>query len=76
VSFHGVNSVGPSSEEGERLRSHIRGILSRFYESQRSHPSVDRPEAPRPSDQGLREKGDEKDKAALLVSDFDLAVSS
>jgi hypothetical protein len=70
----GYHSVGLSSEDGERIRSHIRAVLSRLREPRNFAPSVDRPEAPRPSDQGLGEKGDEKDKSALLVHDLDLAV--
>ena len=68
--------MGLSAEEGERVRSHVRAILSKLREPRGFASSVDRPEPPRPSDQGLREKGDEKDKSALLVSDFELAVSS
>jgi hypothetical protein len=63
-----------SSEEYEQIRSHVRAILSRLREPRGFAPSVACLEAPRSSDQGLRKEGDEKDKAALIVHDLDLAV--
>ena len=61
-----------SSVDCERVRTHVRAILSRLGEN---HSTPSRPADPRkPSDRDNSPKGDVEDKAALLVNDLELAA--
>jgi len=65
-------SMGP--EDWEPLPSHVRAILYRLKEAQRPNLPVHVRNPPRPSDEEHRQEGDDENKAALLVSDFEMAV--
>ena len=61
-----------SSVDRERIRSHVRAVLSRLGEN---HSTPPRPADPRkPSDRDNSPKGDVEDKAALLVNDLELTA--
>ena len=61
-----------SSVDCERIRTHVRAILSRLGEN---HSKPSGPADPRePSGRGNSPKRDDEDKAALLVNDLELAA--
>ena len=61
-----------SSVDCERIRTHVRAILSRLGEN---HSKPSGPAGPRePSGRGNSPKGDDEDKVALLVDDLELAA--
>ena len=61
-----------SSVDCERIRTHIRAILSRLGENR---STLSGPADPRePSGRGNSPKGDDEDKVSLLVNDLKLAA--